>query len=95
MRKKLRCIFDLFAFLENTCFVCKGCATLWEKVRYNFYFEALKGLLLKNAPYFFSLIFLENVSPLSRNMIKFIPLGASTSKYKMSAFSMWLYEDEI
>ena len=53
--------------------VCWGC--------YNIYFEALKGLLLKNAPYFFFFWFLQkNVRLLSLNMIKLIPLGASTSK---------------
>ena len=41
--------------------------------RYNLYFEALKGLLLKNAPYFF-LIFAENVTLLSQNMIKVDPI---------------------
>ena len=69
------------------------CVQRYEKwVRwghFNLYFEALKGLLLKNAPYVF-LIFAENVTLLSRNMIKLIPLGFSTSKYKESAFSMWL-----
>ena len=49
--------------------------------RYNLYFEALKGLLLKNAPYFF-LIFAENFTLLSLNIIKLVPFGASYSKYK-------------
>ena len=61
--------------------------------RYNIYFEALKGLLLKNAPYFF-LAFAENVMLLSLNIIKLILLGASTSKYKKSTFPMWLYEGD-
>ena len=59
---------------------------------YNLYFEALKGLLLKNAPIFFP-IFAENVMLLSQNITKLIPFGASTSKYKKFAFSMWLYKD--
>ena len=59
--------------------------------RYNLFFEAFKGLLLKIAPYFF-LFFAENVTLLSLNIIKLIPYGASTSKYKNFAFPMWLYE---
>ena len=53
-----------------------------NRKHYNLYFEALKLLLLKNAPYFFFLIFAENVTLLSRNIIKLIPLRVSTSKYK-------------
>ena len=52
-------------------------------------FEAIKGLLLKNAPYF-PLIFAEIVTPLSLNIIKLIPFGASVSKYKKFAFPMWI-----
>ena len=48
---------------------------------YNLYFEALKGLLLKNTPKFFFLTFAENVTLLSLNIIKLIPLGASTLKH--------------
>ena len=40
----------------------------------------------------FFLIFAENVTVLSLNNIKLIPFEASTSKYKKSAFTMWLYE---
>ena len=48
----------------------------------------LKNLkvLLENAPFF--LIFAGNAMLLSRNKIKLIPLGSSTSKYKKSAFYM-------
>ena len=64
----------------------------WDRWgRYNLYFEALKGLLLKNEPYFFFLIFAENVTLLSVNNYA-DPIGASTSKYKKSSFPMWLYE---
>ena len=43
----------------------------------------------------FFLIFGENVTLLPRNIIKLIPSGASTSKYKKSAFSVRLYEGGI
>ena len=45
----------------------------------------------KNAPSFF-LIFAENFTLLSRNVIKLTPFGASKSEYKKSTFSMWLYK---
>ena len=48
----------LFAFLENTCFVCNSMGN-WPVGGYSLYFDALKGLLLKNVPDFF-LIFAEN-----------------------------------
>ena len=88
---KIKVRFFLFRFLVNTCFMCNygKCARLGC---YNLYFEALKSLLLKTAPYFFP-IFAENIMLLSLN-IKLIPLGASISKYKKSAFPMWLYEGE-
>ena len=46
---KVHFFFYLFAFLENTCFVCNSMEMAhWGC--YNLYFEASKGLLLKNAP---------------------------------------------
>ena len=84
--------FYLFVFLENHVL----CATLWEMGplrEYNLYFQALKRLLFKNAPiFFFYLSFTANVTPLSLNIIKLIPLVSSTSKYNGSVFSMWLNE---
>ena len=40
----------LFMFLENTCFVCNSRGKWAHWGCYNLYSEALKGLLLKNAP---------------------------------------------
>ena len=65
------------------------CVQLYRKWahwgHYNLYFEALKGLLFKSAA-IFSLHFAENVTLLPLNIIKLIPLGASTSKYKKVRF---------
>ena len=76
--------FGLFKFLENACFVCisMGNGPLSP------FFEAFKGLFFKNAPYYFFLIFAEKVTLLYRDIIMLIPWGASTSKYRKSAFSM-------
>ena len=49
--------------------------------RYYLYYEAQKVYYSKKHPNFF-LIFAENVRLLFLNIIKLIPLGASTSKYK-------------
>ena len=49
--KKIKVHF-LFAFLENTYFVCNSMGNGPGEGAIT-YFEALKGLLLKNAPYFF------------------------------------------
>ena len=70
------CLFVCFFFI---------CVFRKYMFRYNLYFEALKGLLLKTHLIFF-LIFAENVTLLSRNIIKLISLGSSTSKYKKVRF---------
>ena len=79
-KKKIRCIFYLLAFLENTCFVCISmgngpvegaitCTVKHKKVYYS-----------KMHPNFF-LIFAENVRLLFlNNIIKLIPLGALNLK---------------
>ena len=78
------CVFRKYMFCVQVYWkwACRG--------RYNLFFEALKGLLLKNILFF--LIFAGNVTLLSVNITELIPLRASTSKYKKSASSMWLYE---
>ena len=79
------CIFKKYMF-------CVQVLRKWASWGRYLYFEAFKGLELRNAPYFFLLIFAENVTLLSRNIIKLILLGASTSNYKKSAINMWLYK---
>ena len=84
---------SLFVFLENVRFVCYSTGKGPNE-------GALPSILKHLKVYYakthltFSLIFAENVKLLSRNIIKLIPLGASTSKYRKSAFSMWLYEGD-
>ena len=76
----------LFAFLEKKC--C-GCNSIGNEL-----VEGAISYILKHSKVYYSkthLILAENVTLLSRNIIQLIPLGASTSKYKKSAFSMWLY----
>ena len=90
-KKKLRCIFYLLAFLENTCFVCISmgngpfedaitCTVKHKKV----YYSKTHPIFL-----FFFLIFAENVRLLFLNITKLIPLGASTSKNEKSTIPMW------
>ena len=62
-------------------------------MRLNFIFLNLIYLFIYLFIYFFLFffflfffIFADNVTLLSRNIIKLIPLGASNSKYKKSAF---------
>ena len=56
--------------------------------------RSIERFITENPKLVFFLIFAENVTLLSRNIIKLTPLGSSTSKYKKSAFSIWLYEGE-
>ena len=51
-----------------------------------------KDLKDSKTPLIFSMIFAENFTLQSRNIIRPIPLEASNSKYKKSAFSMWFYK---
>ena len=52
--KKIKVHFlILWAFLENTCFMYISMGN-WPVKGYNLYCDARKGLLLKNAHYFFS-----------------------------------------
>ena len=68
MRKKLRCIFYLFAFLENTCFVCNSMGDRPAE-------GAITSILKHSKVYYakthlnFVLIFAENVMLLPRNII--------------------------
>ena len=70
------------------------CVQLYGKRAYwgnhNLYFEALKGLLLKNAPIFFFSDFCRKCQQLSRNMIKWSHWDPQNQSIK-STFSMWLY----
>ena len=92
MRTKLRCVFYLFVFLlENTSFVCISMGngpvggTITTILKHQKVYHSKTHLN-------FFLIFAENVTLLFLNIIKLIPLGASTSKYKKSTFSIWLYK---
>ena len=86
-KKKLRGIFYLLAFLENTCFLCISMGNEPVEVAISCTVKHKEVYFSKTHPNFF-LIFAENVRLLFLNIIKSIPLGASTSKYKKSAFPM-------
>ena len=64
-----------------------------RKGSYNLYFKALKKVIIQKRTLFI-LIFAENFTLLSRNIVKLIPFGASNSKHKKSAFSLWLYKGD-
>ena len=81
----------LFIYVyRKSCFVCNSMGN--GPIEGTFlYFEELKGLLFKNALiffFFFNLIFAKKSHATIPDIIKLIPLGASTSKYKKSAFSL-------
>ena len=100
MRKKLRCIFYLLAFLENTCFVCismgngpvEGAITCTVKHK--------KVYFSKTHPNLFSDFFAENVRLLFLNIIKLIPLGPQPQsiKSRLSPYDnrrvKWQHENE-
>ena len=98
--KKLRYVFFIYLPIWKipVCVQLYGIRAHWG--HYSLYFEALKGLLLKNALIIIFLLFSFSDfcrkchAILSWNIIKLIPLGSSTSKYKKSPFSIWLYEGE-
>ena len=88
----------LFAFLENSCFVCismgngpvEGAITsILKHWHVNFSHTQFCFVL------FFFLMFAKNVTPLSWNIINLIPLWSSTSKYEKSTFSKWLYKGDF
>ena len=86
-KKKLRCIFYLFTFLENTCFVYNSLGNGPVEGAITSILKHEKAYFSKTRLHFF-LIFVENVPLLPLNLIKLIPSGP---KYKKSAFPMWLY----
>ena len=81
MRNILRCVFVficyLFAFLENMCFVCNsmGNGSVEGAI-------TSKMFITQKCTLISFMIFAENVTLMSRNIIKLIPLEASSSKYK-------------
>ena len=80
------CIFKKYMF----CVQLYGKWVRWG--RYNLYFEAIKGSLLKKER---TLIFFPDFcrkchAPLPEH--KLIPLGPQPHSIKKSAFSMWLYK---
>ena len=84
--KKIWVHLYLFGFLENTCFVCNSYGK-WACWGCNYlYFEALKGLLLKNAPKFFS----DFCRKCHATILEHWSHWVLIFKSRKSAFSMWL-----
>ena len=75
MRKKIKVRFLFIYVFRKYMFVCNfmGNGSI-EGIKPSI-LKHKKGLLLKNAPYFFFLIFPENITLLSLNTIKLILLG--------------------
>ena len=93
MREKLKCIFKLFAFQNNTCFVCNSIGNLSIEGAITSILKHLKSYCSKTHLIFFS-DFCRKFYATTWN-IKLITFGASNWKNKKSVLSMWLNKGVI